>query len=448
LIALNFILLASFYGWAVYRFKSRFWLLAAILATHLSLGFYLDTLHLWHNPEVAWLRFLPLTGAILFAGLFIEIRWDEKSPLHTERIFVGWSRPFHLFVAIDILLSQLGSLGGTYAGAEVSIINMLMVAALASIWVAPALSYISMFLGFSALLQWRDAANWMNINLPAHLAALALGYGVLGFGYRLLKARTGKDEEEPGSHPVQSWHSVWEVPLQRSSSIISILSLLLAALMGINIARWSVLAFFGVPFRQIVEAATVYMAVWVLSLNGLLYVPASIVYKRIRLGYVAAGMLLTSWFLYAFYINAWDNLKQLQWYAIPAGLYLLGIGFVEWLRGNKNLARWLDYLAIFLMVGSLFWQTLVFGWWFALLLGAEGFAAFWWGSARRLRRFFYAGMAGVVLAGLGQLLNALQEVNQWITFGLIGIVLVMLAIIVERRLETIKTWTQVLETWE
>jgi hypothetical protein len=57
-------------------------------------------------------------------------------------------------------------------------------------------------------------------------------------------------------------------------------------------------------------------------------------------------------------------------------------------------------------------------------------------------------MAGVVLAGLGQLLNALQEVNQWITFGLIGILLVALAIIVERRLDTIKTWQQVLETWE
>jgi hypothetical protein len=45
-IALNFLLLASFYGWAVYRFKSRFWLLTALLATHLSLGFYLDTLRL------------------------------------------------------------------------------------------------------------------------------------------------------------------------------------------------------------------------------------------------------------------------------------------------------------------------------------------------------------------------------------------------------------------
>jgi len=456
LTSLNFILLAAFYGWAVYRFRSRFWLLTAILATHFSLGFYLGNLHLWRNSEEAWLRFLPLTMAIMFVGLFIEIRRDEGSPLHTERIFAGWSRPFYLFVVIDILISQIGSLSGTYAGAEVSIINTLMVAVLASFWVTPALSYISTLLGLSALLQWRDAANWLDINLPVHLAALALGYGVLGFGYSLLKQKTGSDEEdrieigrnEKGSDQVQNWHSIWELPLQRSTIIISILSLLLATIMGIDIARWSVRAFFGMSFRQIVEPRVVYMIVWVLSLIGLLYVAAAAVRRWVRLGYLAFGMLLTGWFLYAFYINIWDNLRQLQWYAMPAGLYLLGIGFVEWTRGNRNLARWLDYMAMVLMFGSLFWQTLVFGWQFALLMGSEGFAAFWWGSARRLRRFFYAGMVSVVLAGLGQLLNALQEVNQWITFGLIGLVLVVLAIIVERRLEAIKAWQQVLESWE
>jgi hypothetical protein len=247
---------------------------------------------------------------------------------------------------------------------------------------------------------------------------------------------------------VTTWHSIWEVPLQRSAMVISFLVLALAALTGVDLLGWSVRALFGLSFRQIVDVKTVYMVVWVCSLIGLLYVAAAAVYRRIRLGYLAVGMLLVSWFTYSYYINVWDNLRQLQWYAIPAGFYLLAIGFVEWTRGNRVLARWLDYAAVFLLLGSLFWQTLQFGWLFALLLGSEGFADFWWGSARRLRRFFYAGMAGVVLAALGQLLNALQEVNQWITFGLIGILLVFIAIIVERKLEAIKAWQQVLETWE
>jgi hypothetical protein len=448
LMALNFILLASFYAWAVYRFRLRFWLLMAILVTHYALGFYLDYIRLWRNAEDAWLRFLPLTVIMLIMGLIMERRLNEGSPLTANKMFAGWSRPFYFFVFLDMFLSQLSSLHRTFAGAEVSLVNMLIITVLASAWITPRLTYISMVLGFSALLQWRIADHWANINLPVHLAGLAIVYGVLGFGYSLMKQRTGRDENDANSNPERSWHSIWEIPLQRSAMLISIFSLGLAAMIGIDIASWSVQALFGLSFRQIVDAETVYMVVWVLSLIGLLYVAASAVYKRIRLGYVAVGMLLAGWFLYAFYINAWDNLRQLQWYATPAGLYLLGVGFVEWQRGNKNLARWLDYMAVLLMLGSLFWQTLVFGWWSALLLGSEGFAAFWWGSARRLRRFFYAGMAGVVLAGLGQLLNALQEVNQWITFGLIGLVMVLLAIIVERRLEAIKAWQQVLESWE
>jgi hypothetical protein len=290
-----------------------------------------------------------------------------------------------------------------------------------------------------------DAAR---LSLPVHVAGLALGYGVLGFGYSLLKRRSGLGREGSEVTSETRWYAVWEAPLQRSGVLLSFLSLSLAAWLGVDLVGWSVRALFGLSFRQVVEVETVYMAVWVLSLIGLLYAGAAAVYRRVRLGYLAVGMLLAGWFLYAFYVNLWENLRQLQWYATPAGLYLIGIGFAEWTRGNRSLARWLDYAAILLLLGSLFWQTLVFGWQFALLLSAEGLAAFWWGSARRLRRFFYAGMSGVVLAGLGQLLNALQEVNQWITFGLIGLLLVALAIVVERRLETLKAWQQILESWE
>jgi hypothetical protein len=100
------------------------------------------------------------------------------------------------------------------------------------------------------------------------------------------------------------------------------------------------------------------------------------------------------------------------------------------------------------MLGSLFWQTWVFGWWFFLLLMIEGLLAMWYGSARRLRRFLYTGMVGVVLATLGQLLNALRSVNQWLVFGLIGLLLVVAAIAVERKLEDLKAWQDSLEAWE
>ncbi len=450
LAALNFILLAAFYAWAVYRFRTRFWLLAAGLAVHFSTGLYLEHLGWWSYPGAAWLRFLPVAALTTFAGLALEKRLHEGSPLASGQTYPGWSRPLYLIALADIFLSQVSSLEGTGAAALLAIGNALLVAVLASAWKAPLMMYISAFLGFVALLEWRDAENLTGLSLPVHFAGLAVGYGLLGFGYSLIKrwAGQGSGEEARGSTFGPGWLSIWERPLQRSGMLLSFLALGLAPFLGFELAFWIVRALFGLPFREIVDLETVWMMVWVLALVGLLYVTAAAVYRRLRFGYLAIGMLLASWFLYAFYINAWANLRQVQWYALPAGLYLLGIGTLEWARGNKGLARWVDYAAMLLMFGSLFWQTLTFGWWFALTLGGEGFAAFWWGSARRLRRFFYAGMTGVILATLGQLLNALQAVNQWITFGVIGLVLVVIAIIVERRLEAIKAWQQVLETWE
>jgi hypothetical protein len=190
------------------------------------------------------------------------------------------------------------------------------------------------------------------------------------------------------------------------------------------------------------------MIVSVLALLGLLYIAVAFTHRSVRLSYLAIGMLLAAWLLYAFYIQQWDESAHVQWYTIPAGLYLLGIAYAEWRRGQRFLARWLDYSAMFLMLGSLFWQTLLFGWVYALLLGTEGFSAFWWGSARRLRRFFYAGMIGVILATLGQLINSLRSINQWIVFGIIGLLLVVVAVVVERKLENIKAWQEVLESWE
>jgi hypothetical protein len=229
---------------------------------------------------------------------------------------------------------------------------------------------------------------------------------------------------------------------------ISILTFFAAFVQGFDLFISSLLILFGLSSRENVQLQMAWMAVDVFSLIGLLYAAAAAGYKRLRLGYLAAGLLLMGWFLFAFYLNSWGGLRQVQFYALPAGLYLLTIGYLEWRNGQRTLGRWLDYLAMFLMLGSLFWQTLVFGLFFAFLLICEGVTSLWWGSARRLRRFFYAGIIGVMLAVLGQLLNALQTVNQWLVFGLIGLMLVALAVLVERKLETIKAWQKVLETWE
>jgi hypothetical protein len=300
--------------------------------------------------------------------------------------------------------------------------------------------YLTAGLGVIALLQWLSTLTGPIESLPVALAYLAVGYGLIGHGLALIRERGGR--------LLPAWLAIWERPLQRFSSWYSFAILFVTVWLGLDVFRWTARAMLGFPFRSIVEETRAWMWVGVLGLLGLLYVAAAFTYRRLRLGYLSVGMLLTAWMLFAFYIERWEGSPQVQLYAVPAGFYLLGIAYLEAQRGNKTLARWLDYTAVLLMMGSLFWQTLLFGWRYALMLGGEGFGAFFWGSARRLRRFLYAGMMGVILATTAQLINSLRSINQWIVFGIIGLLVVIAAIAIERKLEDIKAWRQQLETWE
>jgi hypothetical protein len=353
-------------------------------------------------------------------------------------MFAGWSHPLYALVALDILGTQVVSLGGTQSGALISLANALLIAVLASFWLSRELPHLSAWLGVISLVQYMTTQPGSVINAPVPPAQLALVYGLIGYGFTFIRERK----------TIPPWLTIWEKPLQQTSLFMSLVILTLAAILGINLAQWTVRALFGLPFRQIVDMPTVRMVVSVLALLGLLYLTAASMRRRLRAGYFAVAMLLAAWMLHAFYVQEWDGAANVQWYALPAGVYLLGIAYLEWQRGNKNFSRWIDYAAVVLMVGSLFWQTLLYGWSYALTLYAEGFAMIWWGSARRLRRFLYAGMMGVVLATLGWLLNSLQSINQWLVFGALGLVVVLVAILIERKIEDIKAWRQILETWE
>ncbi|NJN94369.1 MAG: hypothetical protein HC875_09890, partial [Anaerolineales bacterium] len=437
--ALNFLLLMPLFGWAIYRFRLRGWLLALALAGHLAAIYYLQELGWWRYPPWAWHRFLPVTLITVGVALFIEHVRQEGPPLQPYRFLTGWSRPLYIIGLVDIIFGQVFSLSATMVGMTVTLGHALVIAILASFWLSTWLPYASSTLGVVALVQWLSTLEGPLEGLPVALAGLALCYGSIGYGLNWIR------QNLPAHRTLRSWLVIWELPLQQFSLIFSAGILLFTASLSLDVVGWIIRAIIGLPFREVVELATVQMLVRVLSLLGLLYVAAAFTYRRLDLGYASIGMLLAAWMLHAFFVQRWENI---QWYAIPAGCYLLAIAYLEWQRGNKVPARWLDYTAMVLLLGSLFWQTLLFGWSYALLLGTEGFSALWWGSARRMRRFLYAGMVAVILATLGQLLNSLRSINQWIVFGFIGLSLVVIAVLVERKLENLKAWYEVLETWE
>ena len=447
-LALNFALQTCIFGWAVIRFRQREWLTLAALAGQLAYGYALIAPDPFTAATQVWVRFLPAVAVTLAGAMLIEFRHRRSTGASS---LLGWARPLYALVAIDLLAGSVVALLNSNVDAGIFLWHAILLAVWATFAASSRLAYASAGLGVIALLQSWWAFDAPAQDLPVRLALLALGYGLAGYALTYLR----QHKPRAGALPAR-WLEVvtsdsfaaWVRPLTRGAFVLSMLSLLLAAILGEDIAGWTARALLGFPFREIVDLSSVQMAVGVLALLGLLYVAAAFTYRHLRLGYVSVGMLLAAWSLHAFYVQQWDSAGHLQWYAVPAGVFLLGIGGLEWQRGNKTLARWLDYAAMPLMLGSLFWQTLMYGWRFALLLGIEGCAAFWWGSARRLRRFLYAGVVAIILATVAQLLNSLQSVNQWIVFGIIGLLLVVAGLILERRLRQIKAWQDSLGTWE
>lgn len=446
--ALNLAGLMLIFAWAAVRFRLRGWLLLSALAGQLAAVSTLVWIEWWpHGDWAAW-GFLPVTLATAALGLYFEHRYREGSPFAASRWLAGWSRPLYALAAVDVVVFQIRGLALTLPATGVTAGHALLLAVLASRWTAPALAYGSTALIWLALFQGLSTRRDLPpTGLPPYFALLAWLYG-LG-GYALILLRRSLD----AAYELRPAAAMWSGVLRRAAHVVAVVTLLITAALGLDVAGWLVRALFGFPFRQIVELNTVLMVVGVLAILSLFYLLVAVTNRRLVLGYLAVGMMLVAWSLYLFFVRALENV---QWYAIPAGLYLLGVSYLEWQQARTDprraLARWLDYAAMVLMMGTAFWQSLTTPWVYAALLSAEGLGLFWWGSARRLRRILYAGVVGVILAVLGQFVQSLLTVNRWVVFGVAGLILVTLAIVIERRLETVlaksREWRERLEAWE
>jgi hypothetical protein len=450
-------LAAATYGLATARFRLRGWLLVAVAAAQAA-----ALTVIWAAAEgllglsqawvgrlgfLAWWAFvfLPVTIATAVAGLWIERRRSEGSPLVNLRaLWKGWSRPLYWLLALDLLVVQIVSITRTHPGAFVSLVHALLLVVLAVAWAHPTLPYLPAGLGFLAIIQWLVWVGAPMTDMPVALALLALGYGLVGCGLEYAR-RCGQAGK-------LALLQVLERPLERAGLAVSAVAILGMLRVGMRIWGWLLRALFlGRPLMTSEDVAIVQMAVGVLALVGLLYLAAALVRRWYWRGYGAVALLLCAWSLEWFLVR---NLREVQWYAIPAGLYLLGVGYLEWRQGRKGMARWIDRAALLLLLGSSFYQSLAerYGWPYALLMGAESLFLVWWGSARRQRRFLYFGVVGVVTAVGGQLVKQLFSANAFIAFGVPGLVIMLVVILIERNLERIKQvspelWKQ-LEEWE
>lgn len=446
-LTLSLLLAALLYGYAVQMFRLRGWLLAAGAAAQLAALAAIGWSNLAHNLAEVLLLFTPVTYLTALAGLWLEWRLGEGPPLTEQgtdigvHLWAGWSRPLYWLLLVDLFIVQsLGLAVLEWQSIGVTLAHVALLAVLATVWALPTLAYVPPLLGAVGLIQYLVWSSTPSVNWPWTLAVLALVYGLAG--YRLRYFRQQRYEVAPVA--------MWERPLVHSGWLLSGLSLVGMVSLGIEMPFFVLEAFYGPPFLSAGDTLNVHMVVTVLALLGLLYVTAALVDRRRSLGYTAVAMMLGAYGLE--WLLVWGQ-REVQWYVVPAALYLLGIGYLEWRQGSRPLARWIDRAALLLLFGSAFWQSLGdSGWPYYVLLLVEGLLVLWWGSTRRLRRFLYAGVAAVTIGTAGQLIEPLLSANRWIVFGVAGILLVGLAILVERRLEVALALSrevrQRLEEWE
>lgn len=417
--------------WSMYRFKWRLYLLAAgAWAQWAAVAFllWLD----WPN-EVAPFGFVLafVTLATAAFGLLIEYALQEGAPAQQDengrwRLHGGgWSRMLYLLVAGDMFLWEMIALvpfaDGNWHGG-MTLIHALTIGLLATAWGWPLLMYATQLLGLLALWRWVGYGYWVFTGEAIATTFWAVATGVVGYGLSYLGRKLVH-------WPAQV--AAWARPLQKGSWGLSLIALAatLAVLDGSRLSAE--------------------MLVLNLALIGLLYLAVAVAEQRPRLAHVALFLLLISWSIWLAVIQRQD---EVQLYALPASAYLLAVGWVEWRYGFRPLAVLIDYTGFVLLFGSVFWQAFgVWGGLYALLMIGEGLVLVWLGSARRMRRHLYAGVAAVLLAIISQILEPLLNLNAFVLL-LLGGSLVVLGIALERRLEAVRVLTKGfshrLEDWD
>lgn len=431
--------------WLMVRFRLRGWLLASGVWGQLAALAVIRLLGLTSSGAEVALAFMPVTLFTLFLGFLVEQGLLETPLFYRENgrwrlSFSNWSLPIYLLLFVDLFIGQLLTFDLGWQSAVVTLLQALIVGSLATHWRVRLLSYAATLLGLLALGQWLAWLAVPDTVWPATLALLALVYGGVGYGLR-----RWQQEGVAVSPGVE----VWGRPFVRVGWLVSLLALLNAFILSIDmVAALPVVMFMGRGLGA-ADLAVAYMLVRTLALLGLFYLTAALAERRLRLSYLALLLLFAAWSLWLLLIQ---DARELQLYAVPAGAYLLLLGWLEWRSGSQAVARWLDWLGVLILFGSAFWQSFgAYGELYAFLMIGEGLLIAWLGSLRRLRRLLYMGVAGVITAVAGQLIEPLFALNTFVLL-LLGVLLVGLGIALERRLDKVRQFSQELrakmEHWE
>ena len=410
-----------FYFLSARLFRRAAWLYPGSVALHLALLAGLSLLPAHLPPAYVALPFLALTWAVALTALAINRRLlaggaaheAASAPVREYRFDLAllsrsWAQPFFMLAALDVLLWQTVALGDAGVAFAVAAGYAVLLGLFATSWADPALAYGALVFFLLAVYERLAQAGVTAVYVLGWLSAVGLGlYAVEMVLSRIAAKATSKSI------------LVWPPALQRTAFLLTGIMALLALPAAVSGA---------VP------------AIASVAFAGTLCLTHSVRSRLPRLGYLGLALLEAAWMI----ALASNGIRQPQWYAIPGGLYFVGIGWLERRRAREaggraslRLAVLIEGFGLALLLLTAFIQSLgnADGFPYFVLLLVEALLAIWWGAAWRIKLPFFVGLGASVVNVIAQIIVLVNvyDINRFLVIFGAGILLVTAAVFVERQ---------------
>jgi hypothetical protein len=334
-----------------------------------------------------------------------------------------WSGPLVVGGWVALVIGVVGSLSDPPVGFWVAAAAAVSLGIVATLWRGHTEAWASLSL---AALAYEQAMRGLDIPItdqPARWALAGLGLALLAIGLRR-----------------RAWQpvDVWTHPAFVASIVAGGTAVLLA--MGV----------FAVGRAEGLLALSATLAI-----NGLTLVAHGFDRRERILNYQGVGLLLIGYMLQL----ALFDVGQPQAFALPAGVYLLVIAYLEWRRGTDHrIKALLETTALALLLGVSLIQSVGFlcagvdRYVYATFLLLESVALFGLGAALHWRRSFVSGAVALVLDVFILLADPLRAMNTWYLVAVIGLAMIAAVVFIEQQRQRIPFWLHDwrlrLETWD
>jgi hypothetical protein len=333
---------AAVYTLSAVLFRHPGWLYPGLGAAHLALAIYFSIHFSGDRAHYVALPFLGMTWAMALIGYGLSrqssvvrlglgigdptpLRFGDYSWGFVRRLVTfSWASPFFQFAAFDLVFWQAFALTGVNTTVILGIGHMALLALFATLWVDAALAYGT--LGYMVL-ALGYGLRWAGLPLADALAWV----GGVGFGLYLLAWIAGRIVA--GKKPKASPLAVWPRPLTHGA--IALTALAVAGTLPTVATHTSATA-----------AA--------LAFGGALCSTIAYRERHYYLGYAGMAMLELAWAL----ALITREIQQPQLYAIPAGLYFIGLGILERRRERRPFTIYIECFGLAVLLLTSFIQSL------------------------------------------------------------------------------------------